>query len=251
MRRSDIKSNKANSITNRLLKKSLALLVLLIVGWTIYPQEWTPKFKLLKKHLQGDCLVQNIEILNNKWVTDDSILSLIDLQLPASIATVDVHAIKTSLEKHPHIKSADVQFKVPAALRIHIVEKIPYALWWHERKFCLIDVDGAILKDNVQQDEYNELLVIAGDGANMMMQNVLQYLQITPLSLRIHSIQLIGKRRWDLLLKDGILVKLPEKGVKSAINSLEMLLMQEHLDKKPEMIDLRLLPEKIFIKFEK
>ncbi|MDP1975591.1 MAG: cell division protein FtsQ/DivIB, partial [Alphaproteobacteria bacterium] len=64
----------------------------------------------------------------------------------------------------------------------------------------------------------------------------------------IASAVIIGKRRWDLHLKNGMIVKLPENNASAAWTQLA-LLDQEHklLDRDIAIIDFR-LPDRLIIK---
>ena len=63
----------------------------------------------------------------------------------------------------------------------------------------------------------------------------------------IHSMQLISERRWNLLLKNGIILKLPaEKPINALVKTMPYI---RKINRKIDYVDLRLIPEKIFIKY--
>ena len=58
----------------------------------------------------------------------------------------------------------------------------------------------------------------------------------------------IGQRRWDLVLNNSIILKLPETNELEAIKLFERLINSYELIKDNSVVDMRLAPEKVFIK---
>ena len=64
----------------------------------------------------------------------------------------------------PWVRHASVRRVLPDTVVVEIVERRPLALWQHEKKFALIDEEGAvILRDDV--GAFNHLMVVVGEDA--------------------------------------------------------------------------------------
>lgn len=222
--------------------------------------------------------VKNIEIrgnlrLSNKQILDHINLSLADLSqnIPYThneageeksdynfkcgrnnkIWNISPYHIKSSLEEFNVVKSVKVRIILPSTIDIEINERIPKAIWWHGGKFFLIDVDG-----NVLQEQFiplpTDYIIVVGDEANATFIQALKIIDETQFKDQISSLQFIGKRRWNILLKNGLMVKLPENDIKKAASLFDSKLKDyilKHGDVK--CLDLRLAPERIFLKFNK
>jgi len=158
---------------------------------------------------------------------------------------IDLQEIRKNLLKSSAIKKVQVKLVLPNHLYINIVKREGLALWWDYKKFYLIDKEAVIIEE-VSNKEKGKILVV-GDKALEKFHKILPILDKSPLSHEISSIRFIGQRRWDLLLNNGILIKLPEKDLDEAIK-LFIKLNKEGLVPKKSSIDMRLAPKKIFIK---
>ena len=57
---------------------------------------------------------------------------------------------------------------------------------------------------------------------------------------RLKGMQRVGERRWNLVLDNGVVVQLPEKGWKKELNTLESLIVDKGiLERDVTQIDLR------------
>jgi cell division septal protein FtsQ len=158
---------------------------------------------------------------------------------------VDLHQLRQELLSSNLIKKVEVKLVIPNNLYINLLPRVGLALWWDYKKFYLIDKEGIILEE-VQNKDKGKLLVV-GTGALEEFETIQTLLEATSLAKEIVSIRFIGKRRWDLLLQQGTLIKLPEKNIKKALELL-IKLNKKGLIAGHNLVDMRLAPKKIFIK---
>ena len=158
---------------------------------------------------------------------------------------VNLEEMRKELLASSFIKKAEVKLVVPNQLYINLVPRIGVALWWDYKKFYSIDREGFIIEEVINKGK-GQVLVL-GEGALEEFEIILPLLESTKLAEDIVSIRFIGHRRWDLLLKNGTLIKLPEKEIKKALD-LFIKLSNKALINKNNVIDMRLAPHKIFIK---
>ncbi|MFO1237387.1 MAG: cell division protein FtsQ/DivIB [Alphaproteobacteria bacterium] len=156
--------------------------------------------------------------------------------------------IRLRVEALEWIDSAKVSRLWPATLKVDVVEKEPYALWQTKGVTWLIDRKGEkITKDDIA--EFAGLPLVVGDGAPRHAGELIDILMRFPAIQRVTKASVrVGDRRWDLHLKNGIQVRLPEDGVEDALRRLTVLEQEQRIfERDIETIDLR-LPDRLVIK---
>jgi len=155
------------------------------------------------------------------------------------------------------VQSATIRRAWPGTLIITVMERAPYAIWQTQApgggiKFVLIDKAGNVIanQDAAAARRRNPaLLLLAGADAPQNASTLMGELEAEPDVLsRVVAAQRIGGLRWNLILKDQAVVRLPEDGEQQAIAQLAAL--QESmalLDRPVEFIDLR-LPGKMIVR---
>lgn len=164
--------------------------------------------------------VKNILVEGRKYTDADVLLALINVGEGDPIFLFEPTAAKEQIEKISWVRSARVERRLPDTIYIDLIEREPMALWRHEEQLSLIDADGAILtQDNL--DEFKDLFMITGKGAPQKTPPLVILLENHPefLALIDHA-ELIDKRRWDVVLKDGKRIKLPQHNKDLAIKAL-------------------------------
>lgn len=161
---------------------------------------------------------------------------------------VDPDEVRARVEALDWIESAKVARLWPATLQVQVVEKEPYAIWQSKGVSWLIDRKGArITKDGV--GEFAGLPLVVGDGAPQHAAELVEILKRFPTIQRLTKASVrVGDRRWDLHLKNGIQVRLPEDGVEDALQRLTVLEQEQKIfERDIESVDLR-LPDRLVIK---
>ena len=67
---------------------------------------------------------------------------------------------------------------------------------------------------------------------------------------KIKSLHYVGNRRWDVYIEDNIVIKLPENNIANSIKKTEKVLNSLKYKDKIDIIDLRLYPEKLFLRLK-
>tara|TARA_B100000073_G_scaffold242625_1_gene203542 strand:+ start:138 stop:890 length:753 start_codon:yes stop_codon:yes gene_type:complete len=184
--------------------------------------------------------------LNNIYVegrenTDASLLmALINAEKGMPLFAVDPHKIRIALADISWIESIAVKRVFPDSVHINIVERKPAALWLNEGRLMVVDRTGyQITTQNV--DRFEDLLILNGKDAPVHLDVLQSYLSAVPeVAERIDQATLIGKRRWDLHLKNKITVNLPEDNIGLALQRLLKTHQEDGiLDKTIKNVDLR------------
>lgn len=136
-----------------------------------------------------------------------------------SMLLVDLDAIRERLRQLPWVADASVARRLPDTLAIDIVERKPVALWQFQRRLAVIDRTGAVLATD-GLERFASLPIVVGPGANGQAQALMTLLAGQPrIASQVDAASWIGGRRWDLRLKTGEVVSLPE-GAQAAAAAL-------------------------------
>jgi cell division protein FtsQ len=136
---------------------------------------------------------------------------------------LDVDATRDQLKTNPWIGDATVRKFLPGQLQIAIKERVPFALWQKERHVSVIADDGTVLETFVAPQNLTLPLVV-GKGAETRAKAFLALLDRYPaLRAQVRASILVGERRWNLRLRNGLDIRLPETDAASALDQLVAL----------------------------
>jgi cell division protein FtsQ len=191
--------------------------------------------------------ITSIAINGRKQLTQDEVLAIGGVNGRSSLLFLDAASVREKLKADPWIAEATVLKLYPGQLRIDIVERAPFALWQRNGELSVISEDGAVLERYVSPRFFNLPLVV-GKGAETRARDFLALLARYPqVSTATRAAILVGERRWNLRLNDGLDVRLPENGIGNALLTLSNLDKDEHLFAKDIVaIDLR-LPDRLVV----
>lgn len=129
----------------------------------------------------------------------------------------------------------------PRELQITVNERKAFALWQKARAVSVIADDGTVLEPYVAPQLLGLPLVV-GSGAESKAKELLALLDRHP-AIRdlVRASVFVGERRWNLRMKNGVEVRLPEAGAAAALERLAGLDAQTKLTTRDiTIIDLRL-----------
>jgi cell division protein FtsQ len=181
-------------------------------------------------------------------MTEPRILSIAGVSAKDSLPFFDVEAARARLEADPLVKQASVRKLYPNQIVIDIVERTPYAVWQKDGQVRAIAADGAPI-DDVIDSRYIGLPFVVGEGANARAREFAKLLDaMQELRPRVEAGVLVGERRWNMRLKSGIDIKLPETDPEAAVATLLKLERDGRiLERDVLAIDLR-SPDRAFVR---
>jgi cell division protein FtsQ len=174
--------------------------------------------------------IENVQITGQSETSEIDVLNQLALGDYPSLATFDVDAARSRIEAMPWVKEARIKKLYPDTLQIAITERSPYAIWQHDGGVVsLIDKDGKVIIDDVGE-RYARLPFVVGEGAEARAAEYVDLVDGVPeLKDRIHAGVLISKRRWNVVLDNGVQLLLPEKDPGSALVAVAALDTQNNL----------------------
>ena len=181
-------------------------------------------------------------------MSERKILEIAGVDGKKSLLFFDVAQARARLEADPLIKQASVRKLYPNHIVIEIVERTPYAVWQKDGDVRAIGADGAPIAE-VDDGRYADLPFVVGEGANERVREFVRLLSaMDELRPRVEAGVLVDQRRWNLRLKSGLDVKLPESDPEAAIGELLTLQRQSRiLEKDALALDFR-IPGRVFVR---
>jgi cell division protein FtsQ len=192
--------------------------------------------------------VGTIALTGNHHVSREEVLASAGITGATSLVFLAVEEARERLKRNPWIADATLLKLYPRELQITIKEREPFALWQKQGHVTVIADDGTVLEPYVPP-QLLRLPLVVGDGAGSKAKELLGLLDRYP-SLRdfVYASILVGERRWNLRLKNGIEVLLPEVAAGAALDKLVALDAEKNLITRDlVLIDLR-LPDRVTVR---
>jgi cell division protein FtsQ len=177
---------------------------------------------------------------------EKEVLDIAGITPKSSVPFFDVDDARARLERAPLVETVGVRKFYPNRVVIDIVERGPVALWQRDGEVSIVAEDGAAL-DELKDARLNNLPFVVGAGANKRLKEYLGILDAAEeLRPKIEAGVYVSERRWNLRMKSGLDVKLPENDPASAMATLLKLERDGHiLEKDILYLDLR-EPSRVF-----
>ena len=226
---------------------AFALLVAASVGYGVVKGEHIPELTEACKSVrdglgnQAGFRSKSIAISGNVHMSRDEILAVAGITGLTSLLFLDVEDTRERLKASPWVADASVLKLYPGELQIGIKEREAFALWQKDGQVSVIAQDGTVL-DAFVAPGMTRLPLVVGAGAQTQAKAFLSLLD-RHLALReqVRASIFVGERRWNLRLKNGIDVQLPETGAAAALERLVEFDRQKNLTTRDIVtIDLRL-----------
>src|SRR5580692_4119715 len=188
-----------------------------------------------------------VAINGRKQLTQDEVLAIGGVNGRSSLLFLDAEAVRGKLKANPWIAEATVLKLYPGQLQIDIVERTAFALWQQDGRLSVISDDGAVLEPYVSR-RFIALPLVVGKGAQTRARDFLALLDRYPqVRIATRAAIFVGERRWNLRLKDGLDIRLPENDVGNALAELSKLDKEERLFSRDIVaVDMR-LPDRVTV----
>lgn len=164
--------------------------------------------------------IDSIALTGQKQLTREEILAIAGVTGRSSLLFLDADEARRRLKANPWIADATVLKLFPDRLHVAITERRAFALWQIKGRLQVIARDGVVVEPFVAP-HVAHLPLVVGKGANAKAFAFLAIMDRHPqLQELVHAYVLVAERRWNLRLKSGIDVRLPEADAEKAIETL-------------------------------
>ena len=198
------------------------------------------------KELNDIFKIRDIKIHNTKKKIDDIVLSNTSYLIGKNIFFINKKFILQSLSKLNFIENISVEKKYPSTIYIKTKATNLIGITYIDQKKYFVGLNGNfILEKNISNEK--KLPIIFGK----FNPNDYILLQKELLNQKIHLNEIIRygfhkNKRWDLYLKNNILIQLPNKKIDNAINLYKQFKLNNKINPNA-IIDLR-IPDRLIFK---
>ena len=190
--------------------------------------------------------ISEIHITGNGRTPYRQVLEVLGMKPGQSIFSADLWSARSRLAHLEWITSAEIHRRYPDAIFVTLVEKRPFALWQApanakgDAPIYVVERNGGLITSH-EVEKFRRLPKLVGDGAPAAAADLVDAVAThRAITARIAAYQRISKRRWNLLLDDGVVVQLPETGWQKQLDALEHLIIDGSiLERDITQIDLR------------
>jgi cell division protein FtsQ len=197
---------------------------------------------------QAGFRITAVSLSGQKQVSREAIFAAAGVTAHSSLLFLDVAEARKALEANPWIAEATVSKLYPDRLRIIIKEREAFALWQLNGKVSVIATDGTLLSETVTA-RFAKLPFLVGRGAATRGKEFLAVLDRHPaIRDQVRAAILVADRRWNLRLKNGIDVRLPDGDLDHALAQLATFDRERKLlTRDISAVDLR-LPDRVVVR---
>ena len=190
--------------------------------------------------------ISEIHITGNRRTPYRQVLEVLGMKPGQSIFSADLWSARSRLARLEWIASAEIHRRYPDAIFVTLVEKRPFALWQApvdtkgEAPIFVVERNGNPITSH-ELEKFRRLPKLVGEGAPAAAADLVDAVAAhRAIAARIAAYQRISKRRWNLILDDGVVVQLPEIAWQKQLDALEHLIIDGSiLERDVTQIDLR------------
>ena len=177
------------------------------------------------------------------------IREVLGLHFPISSFDLDLAELHKRVLSLPPVMIAEAHIKGGGILSIKVEEKTPALLLKKETGFNVLSEHGEYIRSISSREHFSDLPVITGEGAeNAASQATAIFKSIYRNLDQVRGLVFVGQRRWNIIMKSGQLVMLPENDPEQAIQKLLLLDKSEQvLSRQIAVFDFR-LPSRITLR---
>ncbi|MCQ8241244.1 cell division protein FtsQ/DivIB [Rhizosaccharibacter radicis] len=201
--------------------------------------------------------VHTITVEGREMTSEAELSRALGVKPGDDILGFSVEAARRRIDALPFVEHAAVERRLPDTIFVKLTERRPYAVWQNQGRFVLIDRKGAVVDAEVganggisakDAQAFAKLPLVVGEGAPEAAGTLIAALDAQPeVQKHVVAAVRVSRRRWNLSLRNGCIVLLPENQEVAALQRLAELQRQQQLLVRPlQTIDLR-LPDRMVI----
>lgn len=192
--------------------------------------------------------VRDVYVVGREETSADEVRRALAVASGGSVFALDPEGARERLLLLGWVQDARVSRRLPGTIEVQLHERRPFALWQQDGQLALVDRAGKVIQRE-RLGRFSALPLVVGDRAGEMASGIVDLLELQPeLAGQVEAAVLVGGRRWNLKLRNGAEVLLPEEDPGGALRRLAAL-QQAHeiLNREFALIDLR-LPDRLVVR---
>ncbi|WP_239478668.1 cell division protein FtsQ/DivIB [Lichenicola cladoniae] len=197
--------------------------------------------------------ITTITVIGRDMTPEPMLMAALGAQVGDDILGFSVEEARKRIDSLTFVEHATVERRLPGTIVVQLTERRPFAVWQNQGRFVLIDRKGQMVADQGMNgkdaEAFAQLPLVVGAGAPQAAETLITALDAEPL-VHAHVVAAVrvGLRRWNLTLRNGCDVLLPEGEEAAALHRLAQLQSSQQLLIRPlAAIDMR-LPDRLVIR---
>jgi cell division protein FtsQ len=172
--------------------------------------------------------IAQMHLAGNLRTPPSAILGALGFRAGQPIFDVNLRSARARLLQLPWVADAEVKRRYPDDISVQIVERVPYARWQTQKGvLVVVERKGRVITSD-SSDKFAKLPLLLGNGAPEKAVPVIEAVsRHRAIVARVQAYQFQSRRRWNLLLDDGVIVKMPEIGWEKELRVLDHLIVDK------------------------
>jgi cell division protein FtsQ len=185
--------------------------------------------------------IEDVRVSGNEQTSEIDILQQLGLDGTTSLVALDIAEARRLIGELPWVQSVTVRKVYPGTIEVKLTERKAFGIWQHGSDLSIIERSGSVIAP-LRDNKFATLPLFVGRDAETAAAAFYDEFSRWPeFRSRVKAFVRVAGRRWDLLLRNGIVVKLPERDVARAMKTLsQMEEGHQLLDRDIAAVDLRL-----------
>jgi len=207
-------------------------------------------FDLYRKVIERpEFMVEALSIEGASDSLNSEIREVLGLRFPISSFDLDLADLQKRILSLPPVEIAEAHIKGGGILHLKVGEKAPALLLRKESGFAVLDEYGQYIRSVPSREYFFDLPVIAGEGAESVASQAMTiFTAINKKFDQVRGLVFVGQRRWNIIMKTGQVVMLPENNPAQAVQKILILDEAEQiLSRDIAVFDFR-LPSRITLR---
>jgi cell division protein FtsQ len=185
--------------------------------------------------------IEDVKVSGNDQTSEIDILQQLGLDGTTSLVALDIDVARKLISEMPWVQDVAVRKVYPGTIEVTLKERKAFGIWQHGSDLSLIEESGSVIAP-LRDNKFSELPLFVGrDAETSAAEFYARFSQWPEISKRVKAYVRVAGRRWDLMLDNGIIIKLPEHDIDRAMQVLSTREEgQQLLERDIAAVDLRL-----------
>ena len=178
--------------------------------------------------------IKDIEVLEDKSNINNSVKEIIENNLTIfknqNIFLLDKKQIVKKISDNNWISNFSIQKKYPSKLIVNLKKTEPIAKILVDNEIYYVGSNFKLIKSKIQ---FNNLPNIFGKPKIDQFKNLITNINLSSLSYKdISDIYYLKSGRWNLKIRDNVIIKLPRDNILESLNLVKKILDNENISSK-------------------
>lgn len=167
-------------------------------------------------------ILKNIEVSKLNYLDKDEILNYFRLFKNKSIFLIPIKDISKDIKKNKWINNIQINSNYKNTLQINIEEEKPLGVYSNNNQKLLFSFNLIVLEIIEDEKKYSKLITFYGENSINNSKKLISNFDDEFYNI-VDSAFYVEKRRWNIFLKNELLLKFPEKKIQKAIENYKKI----------------------------